>query len=261
MSWTLRRLPARFGVELSGQNVDASLPQAERTAVYDAVVEHGVVVVPGQLLSDDDYYEFAASLGAVMPSPAISGVPRSRVLPVGNVDPEGNLLPADNWSVKQNRANELWHIDLTFTRPRATVSMLYGKRVPAAGGNTEFCDLRLAYEALSTEEQARLDPLIAAHSIVHSRNLYGLDEFTPEDKRRFAPTERPLVATHEETGRKALLLASHICAISGHDAEESAALVRALTERAAAQRLFASLDVGRPAAMGQSRGDAPGYAL
>ena len=232
MPWSERPLTERFGVALSGLVIGPDLPQADRMAIYDSVVEHGVVVVTGQSLNDDDFFDFASSIGAVTPSPVMSGVPQSRVLPIGNVDAEGKLLAPDNWSVKQNQANELWHIDLTFMRPRATISMLYGRRCPPSGGNTEFCDLRLAYEALSPEEQLRLDPLTASHSIVHSRRVYGLDEFTDDDRRRFQPTERPLVARHEENSRKALLLASHIETVSGHDRAASAALIRDLTELA-----------------------------
>jgi alpha-ketoglutarate-dependent 2,4-dichlorophenoxyacetate dioxygenase len=232
MPWSESPLTARFGVELSGLVIGPDLPQPDRMAIYDSVVEHGVVVVTGQDMTHDDFFDFASSIGTVSPSPVMSGVPQGRVLPIGNVDRDGQLLPPDNWSVKQNQANELWHIDLTFTRPRATISMLYGKRCPAEGGNTEFCDLRLAYEALSPEEQLRFDPLTASHSIMHSRSLYGVDEFTDEDIRRFQPTERPLVARHEENSRKALLLASHIESVSGYSREDSATLVRELTERA-----------------------------
>jgi alpha-ketoglutarate-dependent 2,4-dichlorophenoxyacetate dioxygenase len=230
--WSERPLTERFGVELSGLRIGPDLPQADRMVIYDSVVEHGVVVVTGQDLSDDDFFDFASSIGAVTPSPVMSGVPQGRVLPIGNVDAEGNLLPPDAWSVKQNRANELWHLDLTFMKPRATISMLFGRRCPPSGGNTEFCDLRLAYEALSAEEQMQLDPLTTSHSILHSRALYGIDEFTEEDRRRFPPTERPLVARHEENSRKALLLASHIETVSGYGREEGAALIRDLTERA-----------------------------
>jgi alpha-ketoglutarate-dependent 2,4-dichlorophenoxyacetate dioxygenase len=229
-----RRLTEGFGGELSGVTIGPALSQADRMAIYAGVVEHGVVVVTGQNLSDDDYFDFASSIGAVIPSPAIEGVPTTRVLPVGNVDSEGK--PLSDWSVRQNRANELWHIDLTFMRPRATISLLYGRTCPAEGGDTEFCDLRLAYEALAPDEQRRLETLTASHSIIHSRRVYGFDEFTAEDRRRFPPTERPLVAQHEENGRKALLLASHIERVSGLSEQESAELVGDLMARATAPK-------------------------
>src|SRR5579862_8473565 len=107
MAWSERPLTDRFGVALSGLVIGSDLPQADRMAIYDGVVEHGVVVVTGQSMSDDDIFDFASSIGAVTPSPRMSGVPQDRVLPIGNVDAEGKLLPPENWSVKQNQANEL----------------------------------------------------------------------------------------------------------------------------------------------------------
>lgn len=234
MAWNERPLTRRFGLELSGQRIDADLPQAERGAVYDAVMRHGLVVVTGQALSDEAYVEFAESIGEVNPTPNVEGVPASRVLPISNIDAEGNRLPPDDWWVRQNMANELWHTDLTFMRPRATVSLLYGREVPPTGGNTEFCDLRLAFEALPPAEQARLERLTGHHSIMHSRATYGFDEWSREEQKRFPPIRRSLVSLHRESGRKALLLASHIETIDGYDAAATAALVGELMARATA---------------------------
>src|SRR4051812_31783480 len=167
MAWTERRLTPGFGLELSGQAIEDALPQTERAAVHDAVMHYGVVVVSGQSLSDDAFLEFAEAIGDVNPTPNVQGVPASRVLPISNVDAEGTHLPPDDWWVRQNMANELWHTDLTFMRPRATVSLLYGREVPPIGGDTEFCDLRLAFETLSPAKQVRLEGLTGYHSIMH----------------------------------------------------------------------------------------------
>jgi len=94
---------------------------------------------------------------------------------------EREQLPPDDWWVRQNLANELWHVDNTFMRPRATLSFLYGREVTPVGGNTEFCDMRLAWEALSVDEQAKIEGLTAHHWIMHSRTSY---EDWPEPERR-----------------------------------------------------------------------------
>ena len=233
MPWTTRPLTEHFGIELSGARIGPDLPQADRQAVYEAVVQHGVAVVRGQRLSDDELYDFADSLGVVVPMPKdIPDIPSARVQALSNLDADGNLLPPDHPYVRQNTANELWHVDQTYMRPRATVSMLYGLVIPPEGGNTEFCDLRLAYEALTPEQQARFAPLTATHSTLHSRKLTGFTDWSEAALAMLGSVDRPLIGFHEATGRKTLALASHISEVSGHSPEESAALMRALTERA-----------------------------
>jgi alpha-ketoglutarate-dependent 2,4-dichlorophenoxyacetate dioxygenase len=217
---------------LSGQLITPALPQSERDAIYAAAMRHGVVVIPGQSLSDDSLFDFAGTLGTVFPAPKVEGVPPTKILPISNVDAAGALLPPDDWWVRQNMANELWHTDITFMRPRATLSMLYGREVTTVGGNTEFCDMRLAYEALQPAERAGLEGLTAYHSIMHSRATYGFDEWSREEQKRFPPIPRALVALHEESGRKSLLLASHVSDIAGMEGEQAAALIRDLTARA-----------------------------
>jgi alpha-ketoglutarate-dependent 2,4-dichlorophenoxyacetate dioxygenase len=231
MVWTERRLNGHFAVELIGPKLTPDQPQSVRDAVYEAVTREGVIVVRDQDLSDDELEAFAASLGVVLSYGGI-GDNLPNVLPITNVGPDGKLLPADNDHMRASVANMLWHIDSTYTRPRATVSMLLGKIIPPSGGNTEFCDLRHAWDRLSPEEQSRLRDMTASHSIIHSRTLTGYTDWTDEIRARLPSIPRPLVRDHEETGRTALLIASHIEKLTGLGTEESVALVADLTARA-----------------------------
>lgn len=231
MIWTERRLNGHFAVELIGPKLTPDQPQSVRDAVYEAVIREGVVVVRDQDLTDDELEAFAASLGMVL---SYSGIGNNlpNVLPITNVGPDGKLLPADNDHLRASVANMLWHIDSTYTRPRATVSMLLGKIIPPSGGNTEFCDLRHAWDRLSAQEQERFRGMTASHSIIHSRTLTGYTDWTDEIRARLPSIPRPLVRDHEETGRTALLIASHIEKLTGLGTEESTALVADLTARA-----------------------------
>jgi alpha-ketoglutarate-dependent 2,4-dichlorophenoxyacetate dioxygenase len=233
MPWTERKLTDRFGVVLAGKEIGRALSPIDTGALYDAIMRFGLVVIPAQMeLSDDEIHAFAASLGSVMPTPSLSNVPKGKLLPISNLDEHGKIKPADDWYVRSNMANELWHVDLSFVRPRALISILYGRVVPPAGGNTEFCDLRLAYEALSPEDKGRLATLTGQHLISHSRRSYGFDALNEDELAKFPAIARPLVNLHEESGRHALLLASHICELSGYSAEESATMLRELTAQA-----------------------------
>ena len=232
MPWRERTLAKGFGLELSGARLGPDLPHEDRLAVRAAVFRHAVVVLPGQDLSDADLHDFAASIGEVAHLPSAAGMPVMTVAPLTNLDADGKLLAPDAWSVRQARANELWHTDTTYVRPRTTFSMLHARTVPPTGGDTQFCDTRRAFEALAEEEQERLEKLCASHSLLHSRSLAGFDDWTDEDRIRFAPVERPLVYLHVESGRKALCLAAHIADFSGMTREASQALLRELTARA-----------------------------
>ena len=236
MAWIRSMLTPSFGVELSGQRLnDPGLPQAEKQAVFDAVTRHGVGVVRDQDLSDDEIYAFACSVGTVIENTSYARdantVERQKVFRICNLDKDGEILPTDDWMNRQNSANERWHIDSTYLKPWHFVSMLYGKEVPPEGAETQFCDTRLLWEALSPEEQAWFEGRTAWHSLYQSRRLAGFDAWSEEDQGRFGPVERPLVKVHPPSGRKALWIASHIESISGMEDDEAVALVAELAER------------------------------
>jgi len=233
MAWKDRKLAPGFGMELSGQDLaDPDLPQAERDAVYAAVAHYGVAVVKGQDLTNDELYRFAATVGSVVELPRVAGLAPGHVAALSNVDGDGNIVPPDARVHRELRTSYVWHIDSTYTRPRARISMLLGRVVPSGCAETDFCDLRLAWEALSPAEQARLEGLTALHWLIHSRQQSGV-ESSDEDRARFQPIPRPLVAVHHDTGRKALCLASHISGIVGMDDEAALTLIDDLTARAA----------------------------
>jgi alpha-ketoglutarate-dependent 2,4-dichlorophenoxyacetate dioxygenase len=235
MAWRERKLTDRVGVELSGQTIGSDLSADDRRQIYRATEIHGVTLIRDQQLDDRALYEFLATLGdTVVQPPAMEGVEdyARGVIPIGNVDKDGNLLPADDWNVQQNLANELWHTDMTFLTPRATVSLLYAKVVPPEEGNTEFCDTRLFWDVLGEDEREYLRGLTCHHSVFHSRKRYGFTNW-PESGRELYPSiRRPLVHVQQSTGRTALTLAAYIESIEGMTEAESDALVDDLTARA-----------------------------
>jgi alpha-ketoglutarate-dependent 2,4-dichlorophenoxyacetate dioxygenase len=231
MYWRRRRLNERFGIELTGMEIGPAAPRAALVEVREAAWEFGVAVLPGQALSDQDLLDFAGALGEVYPMPS-SDYGSTAVTGLTNMDAEGNILPADHRSLQMTLANELWHTDSTFMRPRVTLSMLFAQTIPPEGGETEFCDTRVLYESLTPQEQARFEGLTATHWFVHSRTLSGLTDWTEEEQARWPLVDRALVHLHRESGRKAVCLASHIAHLSGLDDDEAQGLVDELTRRA-----------------------------
>src|SRR5580698_9392373 len=103
MAWERRKLTPSFGMAVSGQSLKPGLRLEEMKAVYDAVVEHGVVVVKDQNLSDADYSNFANSIGQIVPLPMIDGLQQEPVSLFGNVDREGEFQTGESAQMSGHR--------------------------------------------------------------------------------------------------------------------------------------------------------------
>ena len=128
--------------------------------------------------------------------------------------------------------NRLWHSDATFRIVPARYSLLSGRIVTRDGGNTEFADMRAAYDALDAATKAEIEDLVCEHSLIYSRGQLGFTDFTDEERHRMKPVLHRLVRTHPVTGRKSLLLSAHIGAIVGWPRPEAMAFIRDLMEHA-----------------------------
>src|SRR3546814_15731430 len=101
---------------------------------------------------------------------------------VSNLDENDRIMEANDYRRMSGLANRLWHTDSSFKRIPANYSMLSGRVVPREGGDTEFADMRAAWDALPEKTKARIEDLIAVHSIYHSRATIGFTDFTPEER-------------------------------------------------------------------------------
>ena len=151
---------------------------------------------------------------------------------VSNIDNDGTILPRDHRRRVSSLANRLWHSDASFRAIPARYSLLSGRVVPPTGGNTEFADMRAAYDTLDAEAKAEIEDLVCAHSLIFSRRQLGFAEYLDEEKKKMTPVLQRLVRVHPSTGRKSLYLSAHIGEIVGWPVPEALALVRDLTEHA-----------------------------
>jgi alpha-ketoglutarate-dependent 2,4-dichlorophenoxyacetate dioxygenase len=154
---------------------------------------------------------------------------------ISNVDEAGGLMSPGDRRRMYALGNRLWHTDASFEDPPGRYSMLHAKVVPPVAADTEFADLRSAYDALDEEMKARIANLRAHHSIAYSRQTLGF-EFSKEEEAKLPGAEHPLVRTNPRTGRKSLYLASHASRIAGWPVPEGRLLLRELTEHATGRR-------------------------
>jgi alpha-ketoglutarate-dependent 2,4-dichlorophenoxyacetate dioxygenase len=159
------------------------------------------------------------------------------MIDVSNLDQDGQPLERNDRRRMFNLGNRLWHSDSSYRAIPAKYSLLSARVTATSGGNTEFADMRAAYDALDAETRALIGDLVCEHSLIYSRGSMGFTELTPAERAMFRPVRQRLVRTHPVTGRKSLFLASHIGSIVGWPVPEARDLIRDLTEHAT-QRQF-----------------------
>ncbi|MBV9523376.1 MAG: TauD/TfdA family dioxygenase [Alphaproteobacteria bacterium] len=151
---------------------------------------------------------------------------------ISNLDRHSQVLARDDRRRLFSLGNQLWHSDSSFKPTPAKYSLLSARIIPQSGGNTEFADMRAAYDTLDEETKIAVADLICEHSQIYSRGILGFTDFTEEERRKWAPVPQRLVRRHPVTGRRSLFLSAHAGAIRGWPVPEARALLRDLTEHA-----------------------------
>lgn len=232
-----------FAGEVSGVDVTKPLSASEMAAISAGIDRFAVLVFHGQYCTDETQLAFSGNFGTLELASGDINWGRERRLAsphvndISNLDNRNAVLGREDRRRLFNLGNQLWHSDSSFKPVPARYSLLSARSIPSAGGNTEFADMRAAYDALDDETKGECENLICEHSQLYSRGILGFADFTEEDIRRFAPVQQRLVRRHPSSGRKSLFLASHAGGIVGWPVPEARAFLRELTEHAT-QRQF-----------------------
>jgi len=243
MPVSFRQVGPCFAAEVEGIDIGRPLAAAEVDAIHEGMNRYAVLVFRRQLIDDAQQLAFTRSLGEIEEAIA-TGLrkPDEYRLPttfadVSNLDKDNRPFARDDRRRLFSIGNRLWHSDSSFKVVPAKYSLLHARTVTSRGGNTEFADMRAAYDALDEEMKREIEDLVCEHSQLYSRQQLGFTEFTEEERARMQPVRQRLVRTHPATGRKSLYLSSHAGAIVGWPVPEARAFLRDLTE-AATQREF-----------------------
>jgi len=243
MGITIRQVGPCFAGEVSGADLTRPQTPEENAAIHAGMDEYAVLVFPGQDLDDDQQLAFTEGLGPLEITVGTGLRQKNEYrLPetfadVSNLDNAGKVYDREDRRRLFAIGNRLWHSDSSFKVVPAKYSLLHARVIPSRGGETEFADMRSAYDALDEETKARIDDMIAWHSQLYSRASVGFDNFTEEERIRMAPVRQRLVRVHPSTGRKSLYLSSHAGRIEGVPVTEAMLLLKDLTEHAT-QREF-----------------------
>jgi alpha-ketoglutarate-dependent 2,4-dichlorophenoxyacetate dioxygenase len=238
-----RQIGPCFAAEVSDIDLTKPLTPEEVAAVHAGMNEYAVLVFHDQPLTDDQQLAFTVSLGDIEHSIGASlRRPEEYRLPttfadVSNLDKNNQVYGREDRRRLFAIGNRLWHSDSSFKVIPAKYSLLHARSVPSKGGNTEFADMRAAYDALDWETKRSLDGLVCEHSQIYSRQQIGFFDLTDEERERFKPVCQSLVRVHPATGRKSLYLASHAGGIVGWPVPEARIFLRDLVDHAT-QRQF-----------------------
>jgi alpha-ketoglutarate-dependent 2,4-dichlorophenoxyacetate dioxygenase len=154
-----------------------------------------------------------------------------RLSDISNLGPGDRILPREDRKRLFALGNQMWHSDSSYKKIPARYSALCAHVIPPVGGDTEFADMRAAWDALPSDWKERVRGLVCEHSRIYSKGALGVP-FTEQEQRDFAPVPQPLVRTHPRSGRHSLYLSSHAGRITGWPVPEAMMWLRELTEHA-----------------------------
>jgi alpha-ketoglutarate-dependent 2,4-dichlorophenoxyacetate dioxygenase len=241
----ITQLGPGFAGEVSGIDLTKPLTPDEVAAIEAGMDRYAVLVFHDQRFDDDTQMAFSRNFGDLeLSSGGEMSKPEERrtkieVADISNLDPQNKLRGADDKKRLIALGNRLWHSDASFRAVPAKYSLLSARVVPGRGGNTEFADMRAAYDALDDRTKAEIEDLVTEHSNAFSRELIGFppEGYGAEYQDKLRPVRQSLVRTHPVTGRKSIYLSAHIGSIVGWPMPEARAFIRDLAEHAT-QRQF-----------------------
>ena len=226
-----------FGGVVTGVDLRQPLRPEDRARIEQAIDHYAVLAFPAQDITNEQQLAFTREFGELEPFFSVPGdnVQLGRIPveinDVSNLDRDGRPLPRDDRQRLFQLGNLLWHSDSSYKAVPAKFSFLLARAIPDRGGDTEFADMRAAWDALDAETKALVRDMLCEHSRLYSRGELGF-RFTEEEEKKFAPVQQRLVRRHPSTGRLSLYLSSHGGAITGWPLPEARALLRELTEHA-----------------------------
>jgi alpha-ketoglutarate-dependent 2,4-dichlorophenoxyacetate dioxygenase len=243
MAFSLSTLHPLFAAQVSGVDPSRPIDPSDWAAIQDALGQYGILVFKGPTLTPEEQVAFASHFGPLESQNGVLTTGRSarvtpRLVDISNLDENNDVLNQADRRRMFALGNQLWHTDSSFKRTPAAYSLLHAHSVTPEGGETQFVDMRVAWETLPQKLQARIEDLWAEHSIFCSRAKLGFTTFTDAERAATPPVHRAVVRVHPGSGRKTLYLASHASHIIGWPVPDGRMLIRELIEHATQPRFI-----------------------
>ena len=210
----------------------AELGEDEFRLIEAAFHHYAVLIFPAAELSEAEHIAFSRRFGRLERTLS-KRTERKEISLLSNVAADGKVVGPEATLGLFLKGNRYWHTDSSFKPVPAKASLLRAVEAPASGGDTEWADMRAAWDCLSGDAKRRLDGLTAVHSYAYSQGLVGgIALLRRNERERLPPVVHPLVRANPATGRKSLYLGRHIERIVGMEPEAGRALVAELMDAA-----------------------------
>jgi alpha-ketoglutarate-dependent 2,4-dichlorophenoxyacetate dioxygenase len=233
-----------FGAEVEGIDLRETTSANDVAQLEAGMDKFAVLIFRQQFIGDDDQLAFTRNFGSLLNGANMTKTDNLRLNPafadVSNLDTNNNVLERNDRRRAFSLGNRLWHSDASFRATPTRYSLLSGRVVPPSGGNTEFADMRAAYESLTDDEKLEVENLRCFHSLLFSRSRLGFNDYTNEERSAMEPVRQPLIRIHPVTGRKSLFLSAHVGAIDDWLTPEALIFLSDLTEHATQRRFVYS---------------------
>lgn len=211
-----------------------------------AINKFSVLVFKNQNINDEQQVRFTKYFGEIEASGNKSNITKAKdrrlstdLADVSNLDKNNKPFTQNDPRRIFNLGNRLWHTDSSFKEIPAKYSLLSARNISKEGGNTEFADMRSAYDNLDMNTKQKVDDMICEHSLIYSRQRLGFDmvkELSSEEIKNFTPVEQPLVRQNKITNRKTIFLSCHIGKIRNWIRPDSMCFIDDLIEYATQPR-------------------------
>jgi alpha-ketoglutarate-dependent 2,4-dichlorophenoxyacetate dioxygenase len=235
MSITVKQLHPLFMGEIGNIDLRQPLDKPTVDALTAAIDQYAVLVFHDQFITDEQQQAFSRNFGDLETTVRAyrkDFVPRldMHMADISNLDENNRILPANDRRRLNALGNRLWHSDSSFKRVPARYSLLSARTIPSWGGETQFADMRAAWDALPDRMKARIENLVCEHTQLFSRAKIGFTDWAEEERAKMAPVPQVMVRTHPGSGRKSIYLSSHAGRIRGMEEPEARMLLLDLSE-------------------------------
>ena len=240
MNFKVLKSKIGFTAEVSGIDVRQNISHEQKIQLTKLINEYAVIILKNQKINDDEQIKFSENFGFIEPAGTNTELTKItdrrlslKMNDVSNLDKNNKPLTKSNQNRIFGLGNRLWHTDASFKKIPVTFSILSGRKVSSKGGETEFCDMRCGYKALSNEMKNKVENLIGEHSLQYSRGKLGFimkDVLTNKELKKFKPVLQPLVRKNYVTDRKSLYLSAHLGLIKDWELADSILFINDLME-------------------------------